>query len=307
MVEQLNSLAYQPPVSGLLSYGDCNKLDWKTWPDYVTELGLTQADVPELIRMMTDTALWKDSSDTLAPWGVVHAWRSLAQLKAQDAIQPFIELVDRYDDDDWLMMEAFRVLALYGSEVLPLLTQHLNDTSHVDLTRSAIAEGIENISIAEPEQRDRCIEILTQQLSQFTQNSKYLNGSLIGCLVALEAIEAAPLMEQAYAAKAVDDSTPGTWASVQVDLGLKQESDFSPEDFKTQLYKNMQARRLLQNSSYEEEDWPAPQFAPGRSSSYFSERPPKFGEGFLQVPKTSTQPSSQGFGSGTGKGKKKKK
>jgi hypothetical protein len=306
MTEQSNSYTYQPPVDRLLSYGDCNELDWKNFPDYVTDLGLSQADVPELMRMMTDEVLWNSDADTLAPWGVVHAWRSLAQLKAMDAIEPFIALMDRYDDDDWLLMDAFKVLGMYGEEALPTLAQHLADATHSEVTRSAIAEGIEAIAKAEPDQRDRCIEILTQQLSNFAQNGKWLNGSLVGVLVELNVVEAAPLIEQAFAAKAVDDSIPGSWPSVQVELGLKQESDFSEEELTPQFYKNLQAAKLLRNPNYQPDRLPMPDFDPDWLPP-FDELPPSFGEGFLSVPKSPTTPHSKGFGSGASKGKKKKK
>ncbi len=85
--------AYSPPVSALLTYGspleqdqkikdpeherileavlaakpgEANLADLtqikrslrpKKWPDYLQELGITSADIPELIRMMTDDDL----------------------------------------------------------------------------------------------------------------------------------------------------------------------------------------------------------------------------------------------------------
>jgi hypothetical protein len=306
MTTPFNPHTYKAPVDRLLSYGDCNQLNWRKLPDYVAELGLTQADVPELMRMMTDEALWTSDADTLAPWGVVHAWRSLAQLKASEAIAPFIALIDQYQDDDWLMMDSSRILALYGVEALPIFTSHLADAKHLEFTRAAIAEGIEMIAKAEPDQRDRCIEIITQQLGEFAQNGKWLNGSLIGSLVELEVVDAAPLMEQAFAAKVVDDDIPGTWAQVQVDLGLKQESDFSPDDFVSQFHKNQEAARLLRNPSAEEDDWPMAPFESNWSFPDLDEPPPKFGQGFLSVPKANLPSSSLGFGASSNKSKKKK-
>ena len=54
---QSEQQTYTHPVSQLLTYGDCLKMEkvGKEWPDYLS-LGLTEADIPELIRMATDTS-----------------------------------------------------------------------------------------------------------------------------------------------------------------------------------------------------------------------------------------------------------
>lgn len=42
----------------------------------------------------------------------------------------------------------------------------------------------------------------------------------------------APLVEQVYASGKVDQFMVGTWASVQIELGLKQQEDFSPQELR---------------------------------------------------------------------------
>ena len=62
---------YTPPVSKLLTYGNPRK--FKGWPTYAN-LGITAADIPELIRMATDERLFESDDD--APdeiWAPVHA------------------------------------------------------------------------------------------------------------------------------------------------------------------------------------------------------------------------------------------
>jgi hypothetical protein len=60
---------------------------------------------------------------------------------------------------------------------------------------------------------------LTDQLRQADQDPS-LNAFLINSLVALRAVEAAPVIEAAFAANAVDLSIQGDWEEVQIKLGL---------------------------------------------------------------------------------------
>ena len=50
-----------------------------------------------------------------------------------------------------------------------------------------------------------------------------LNGFLINSLIDLRAVEAASLMERAFAADSVDISIMGDWEDVQIELGLLDE------------------------------------------------------------------------------------
>lgn len=61
---------YAAPVDVLLSLGD---KQLSKWPDYLTQFNLTTADIPELIRMATDSDLnWADS-EGLEVWAPLHA------------------------------------------------------------------------------------------------------------------------------------------------------------------------------------------------------------------------------------------
>ena len=69
-------LGYQEPVAQLLALGDIRKLQQPY--DYLA-LGLTPADVPELIRVLCDDVLyWSDSEEER--WAALHAAHALGQL-----------------------------------------------------------------------------------------------------------------------------------------------------------------------------------------------------------------------------------
>ncbi|WP_190798282.1 hypothetical protein [Leptolyngbya sp. FACHB-541] len=296
---------YQPPLTDLLSYGGLEPAN-QPWFDYVTDLGLTETHIAELIRMMIDDELWESDFEGFESWGVAHAWRALAQLKAVEAIAPFLSLLEKYEDDDWLHADAPKVFELMGEAALPKLTESLADASYQEWTRFAIAEGIGHIAEHYPECRENCIDVLVKQLEQYADNGQSLNGMLVSALIKLKAVEAAPLMEQVYADKKIDDMVAGTWARVQVDLGLKSKADFSEEDFRPQFVKNIHAAALIRNPEYDSYEDSGPLRAPA-NWGVSSEAPAKFGEGFLEVPKLSAKPV-QGFGQAKSnkKGKKKK-
>ena len=62
------------------------------WPDYPKEYGLTQGDIPELIRLATDDDLYSENTEEEYPeaamWAAIHALRALGQLKSTQAIEP---------------------------------------------------------------------------------------------------------------------------------------------------------------------------------------------------------------------------
>lgn len=297
---------YQPPVADLLNYGKL-KTTKRSWVDYVTELGLTETHIPELIRMMTDEALWESDFEGSESWSVAHAWRALAQLQAVEAIAPFLSMFEKYEDDDWIRIDAPKVFELIGEAALPQLMEYLASNSYSEWTRFAIAEGIEHIAEYHPHSRENSVRVLVEQLEKYAENGPHLNGMLVSALIELKVVKAAPLIERVYADKQIDDMVAGTWATVQVDLGLKSRSDFSEEDFQIQFTKNIQAASLIQNPEYDSYD----DFAQSRDPVNWgipSEAPARFGEGFLEVPKQPDAKPVRGFGQtkSNKKGKKKR-
>ena len=212
------SASYSSPVSELLTLGDCR--DFRGWPNYL-DLGLRSEHVPELIEMATDKELnWADS-ESLEVWAPVHAWRALGQLRAVAAIEPLLRLFRELEDSDWAGEELPQVYGMIGREAIPALAQYLADASHGLWPRVTAAFSLERIAAGDPSARDECVTILSRQLERFTKNDPTLNGSLISYLVDLRAVEAAPLMERAFAADRVDLSILGDWEDAQVELGLK--------------------------------------------------------------------------------------
>lgn len=293
---------YQPPVAKLLTYGDLNQMKLKSWPNYVTKLGFTAEHVPELLRMLNDRNLWQADSDSLEVWATAHAWRTLAQLGAIELIDSLTALLRKYEDDDWLNMEAPEAFARLGHAALPKLKEALADRSNPKYARMAVSEGIERLATREPEYRAECIQALIKQLEAHADNGETLNASIVSSLVKFQVVEAADLIEQVYQSGNIDDSFSGTWPRVQVDLGLKQESDFQEKDFHHKLYRNMQAANLIRNPNYAADARSL--FDRDFNSFNSSSAPLEFGKGELKVPKKQNS-TSAGFGQSAKANKKK--
>jgi len=212
---------YAPPVDQLLSFGDCRK-SMAEWPNYPQELGLGPEQIPDLIRMATDEELWTIESEGLEIWAPIHAWRSLGQLRTEAAIEPLLGLLHWIDDEgnEWVGEEVPEVLGLIGAAAIPGLSTYLADRTHGLSARTAASEALVKIAQHYPEAREQSIDAIAHQLEQFTKNNPVLNGMLVAALLDLKAVEAALVMERAFAANRVDDTIAGDWEEVQLDLGM---------------------------------------------------------------------------------------
>ncbi|HEY9622603.1 MAG TPA: hypothetical protein V6C78_19745 [Crinalium sp.] len=225
---------YQDPVAKLLTYGDCRQMDSRNWDNYPDIVGLTDADIPELIRMATDREFQDIDSDRVEIWAPVHAWRALAQLNAEEAIAPLTALFELHDDD-WVMEELPTVYRMFGPKAIPSLADYVTDVANPTWGRAIAGTALKEIGQAYPDHRDACLAPLIQMLEAFEENPIELNDSIIMDLIDLQAVEAAPIIEKVYDAERVTEFGVGTWASVQIDLGLKTEDDFSPDELKPKI------------------------------------------------------------------------
>ena len=248
---------YAPPVSELLSLGYPRQRP--RWVDYPA-LGLTEEHVPELIRMLQDEDLhWADGeSDEV--WAPLHTWRALGALRAEAAIEPLVALLPWIDDydDDWLIDDLPDIFAQIGEPAVPALGIFLADDRYGLWARVTAAGSLGKIGQAHPEAREVCVAALSTQLAHFNTVDEELNGFIVSALVDLKAVEAAPVMEQAFAADKVDISVLGDWEDVQIALGLldkrltpSPEYAWLPES-KIQEYERVKAERQTQSKQQDQ-------------------------------------------------------
>jgi hypothetical protein len=108
---------------------------------------------------------------------------------------------------------------------VPAVAGYLAGQEHGEQSRIVCAEMLGRIGKRYLQAYTLCRDAVTRQLEQFAANTPSVNGMLIWSLIDLKAVEAAPLMERAFAAGAVEEAMVGDWEEVQVDLGLKVQRD----------------------------------------------------------------------------------
>ncbi len=212
--------AYFPPVDQLIPLGE---ISWDNdWLDY-SSFNLTADDIPELIRMLTDDDLHELMWDDPVVWAPVHALRALASLRAAEAVEPLLQVMERRHDDDWLYEELEEACALIGEAAIAPLAQCVCDIARYRYARASAGDALCRIAQDQPQFHPACVAALANGLEQFADNDPALNGFLIADLMKLDAVETAPLVERAFEAGRVDQSICGDWEDVQLDLGLLSE------------------------------------------------------------------------------------
>jgi len=258
-MENIHTTEYRPPVDTLLTYGECEPEGPSDWPNYL-ELGFGSEHILDLIRMATDENLNEADSNSLEVWAPIHAWHALGQLRAEAAAEPLLALFDFSEDSDWVTEDLPDVFGMIGPAALPGLAAYIaDDVSNNDTSRIDAISSVEKIGQHWPDARSQCIEVLTRQLELLGANEPDVNGFLIGSLVDLQAIEAVPLIERAFALGCVDLTIMGDWDHVQVELGLKSPQEiqqkrhrFFPEiDRLLTAYKQKASRSVSSHVPYE--------------------------------------------------------
>jgi len=212
---------YPPPVDKLLTLGDPRNMIG--WPDCAAS-GLGPEHIPDLIRMALDEELHWADSESLQVWSPIHAWHAIGQLRAESAVEPLLGLLHRIDDDqdDWVGEEIPEVMGMIGPAAIPALAAYVADSSRGLWARVAASASLTEIGQRHPASRADCVATLTRLLEQYQDHDETVNAELVAGLIELHAVESAPVMERAFAARRVDNSVSGDWEDVQIEMGLRQ-------------------------------------------------------------------------------------
>jgi hypothetical protein len=245
----LISHPYQNPVVKLIHLKENTRWDDKQWLDYVNQFGLTVADLPELSRLSWDDDLVDDEGKQV--FCFIHALRASIQIDPEAGIKLYIEQLQKFPDDDWLHEEVDGISRNAGAIAIEPFIKILTDPTQNEFLRVTFANGLEEIGKTHPESRDACVKALIAQLQNYhVQDGDYLNSVLVSNLIQLKAVEAVNLIEEVFTNRELDEWATGSWAAVQVSLGLKQESDFSPEALKPKpSAKILAIREMIDNLS----------------------------------------------------------
>ena len=210
---------YHAPVEQLLKLGE-ESIRKLVWLDYL-QMGISDQDIPELIRMATDEDLLWSPQESRRVWAPVHAWRALGELRAETAIEPLLSLFDEMSDDDWVGENMPFVFGLIGPVTLPTLQTYMADSSHEEFSLVHASEAVWHIAQLYPESAGRCTSILFKQLMRFEQQPPIFNAFLIMRLVDLKFTAAESLIHLAFKHQMVDEILMGDYADVERQLHEK--------------------------------------------------------------------------------------
>jgi hypothetical protein len=120
-------------------------------------------------------------------------------------------------------LEEFHdVFGLIGPPAVPAMAAYLADRGNSEYGRISAANGLCEVGKRHPEARQQIVEALERQLSRHEPEMYSLNGFLVGYLTDLRAVESAGVIERAYAAGVVDETTCGYWSEIRRELGASE-------------------------------------------------------------------------------------
>lgn len=195
---------YTEPVNRLLALGPPREGWREPWRDLPALCGLTQDDVPELVRLAREKDLYHFREEfPEADFGPLYAWRALGQLGDERAIAPLVTLfADEYTYE--IGDEVVRVFTLFGEPAIPALEQLLVDPSQPAYAHLLAIQCLVQMGKELSPLHDRCIESLGALLEHYPEHSPEINAELVWGLANLNAKSYLRLIEAAYAARKVD-------------------------------------------------------------------------------------------------------
>ena len=210
-----------------------NVQDW-TEKDgyYVQTCRVSRDDVPYLIeiaRKWSDPDWWgddwgldADSDDDVAMLPVT-AWRTLADLKSSECVDPLVYMLCSLEDDydEWISTELPHVFGKIGKPAIEALSRLAKDTASQEFVRSTAAEGLRRVADYHAVARDEVVACLTDMMTNVSRNDVHFNSTLLVGLVELQAVEAAEAIERAFASDCLDVGMMGDWQAVRRKLGVE--------------------------------------------------------------------------------------
>jgi hypothetical protein len=236
---------YRPPLDRLVSLGEA-EFGHRAWMDYPARLGLGPEHVPELIRMLLDPR-WADAPEASPPaYSGIHAWRALAQLRAEEAVPALLSVIrGTVEDDDWAVEDLPTVFEHIGAPAYAPLVALFTDRKQRDAVRGRAASGLAYVAAAAPELRPDAVRVLTRALDAYTPESPDMHGYIVTTLLHLHAVEALPSLRRAFEEKRVDELYV-QWRDVELELGLVQEPAGNAQEPPRSRHERRERERAMQ-------------------------------------------------------------
>lgn len=201
--------------------------DEATSQDYAA-LGFTFDDAKDLINIATYDELLSEDEDSSKFWAAVHAWCALGQLQVLEAIEPLLDLIDKYPYDLLYDQKYPEVFKLMGKGCIPILGDYLNNPKKLDHARGLCCHYLGEMGKVH---RAECVEVLTDFLKRFENHDVDLNSFAVSSLMDLSAVESIDIIRQAFQKNSVNINIPGDLEDVEIDLGLRMHRETPRPDY----------------------------------------------------------------------------
>lgn len=228
-LQQLKSLAqkYNDHIATLFILGR-KGLTTRDTIDYIEEFRFTQEDIPELLKLAQDTDIftfdYSDMSDDEG-WefyGVIHAWYALSMLKASQAKDIFIHLIENTDNgysDDWILSGFRDLIKPYRQEIYPYFIETILSEKHDQWVRVEYLDVLRDMA-QEDEIEMSIIDTLIETILK-TSKDEIVNTMAISACIKLKFIHHHDLIAQCFAEQTVDIDHVGDLEDVEIAMGLK--------------------------------------------------------------------------------------
>lgn len=226
-----------PPIDTLYTLGFPDNVlsrDGDEWLDY-RALGLTTADIPELIRIATDEYLILKEPDGKRAAAPLHAFRALAQMQASEAIVPLANSLPIYlDYGDIGMEEIPYTMGRFGAAAIAPVAAIMQNHSHDPFARAIAGDALRYIATRHQDEPDITIavieafnEYLRHPDKREDEDAYLANGLIVADLIDLREIILLPqdtieLIRALYHNELAAWDMAGDLEDVEIDLGVRE-------------------------------------------------------------------------------------
>ncbi|MBL4781504.1 MAG: UPF0149 family protein [Porticoccaceae bacterium] len=194
----------------------------RDWPDYL-QYGFEPSDEPALIKLLDDKSLHGATGDSLDVWVPLHAWRTLGQLRSEQAVIPLIELFEELVEDDWALHELPTVMGMIGQAAIEPLGRYINQRSYDEFARATAMAGLSEIVKQNPRLRSKVLKHYRHYIQRADNSESTINGLLISYLLDIDAKELIAEVRDLFSRQCVDITCAGDIEDVEMALGLRLE------------------------------------------------------------------------------------
>lgn len=184
--------------------------------------------VPQLVELALDQDIDSLKQTDRAVWSPLHALAILGELRAAEAVEPLLEMMDW--DDDWLEAQLPEVYGAIGAPGLPVLKAYALDSSNGQWGRARALASLAAVARVHEETRDEVVRFFIDFLDRPGAGSnveeEFITARLICDLGDLKATESYEAIRRAYDEDRVDEGVIRL-EDVERDFGMRPPIDFN--------------------------------------------------------------------------------